>query len=196
MDAAIIDREYGIDESRAYLFPHRKVAVEVAAIVMVEEDASDASLFFAVGDVKIFFCVLRKLWVEVGPKRIECLFRSVVEVESVFFERKSHRSQVVSSTEPPFVCGFDVADVKVDGWGVGVVHVGDEADTSGKEGPFSVGHREFVSRDARPVHGGFFKHITIDAGDFSSSPCMVVPWRAAKAMGWLERFEVGDNGVA
>lgn len=196
MYASIVEGEDGVDEGSADLFPHGEVVVEVAGIEVIEEDSSYSPFFFSVGDIKVSFSVFGEFWVEIFSEGVESIFCRLVEVEGIFVVGEAHGGEVVATAEPMLFFCFDVADVHVDGGGVGVAHMCDEAYSGREEGAFAVVHGEVVAGDTGPVDRGFFKDVAVDCADFPSAAGMVFPGGASEVVGGFDRFEVADDFVA
>lgn len=175
--------------------PEGKISFKIPGIVVIEENSPHSPLFLAVGNIKIIARILGKFGVEMGAERIKGVLGRLVKMEGVLFEGKAHWGQVVAPREPEaFLCP-DITDIHVDSGGVGIFHMGDQADAGGKKGAGAIAHGKGGAGNARPVDGGFFENISSDEADFPAAARSVLPWHFLEADARFETFKPGYDFI-
>ena len=129
-------------EGRADVTGQCKVRVPVASVPVIIKNPPYPARTLAVRDEEIFVGPGLELRIELLPVRVAGALHLCVEMRGILIVFDAG-VQIGTATEPPGVRGPEHARVHVNRWRMGVLHMGDQADTGGPE-PWIVLHARYA----------------------------------------------------
>src|SRR6185312_11618020 len=211
------ERRIDVEEGQSDVARKGEIALPIAAVEIIVEDAADAARLAAMLQEEIFVAPLLEARVIAGIVRVAGLLEARVEIARVRLDRP-HRREVGAAAEPALRCG-DEARVHVRGRYLGRAGMHDERDAARPEARILLRTRdllaEFLGEGAvhgRDVDAGLLQHAAVQDRHLAAAalgtaflgalPRLALEAtgrpageRAARELG-LDRLEGGAQSVA